>query len=92
MASLANAMRGVVLRGCAQQLRRQTPTAVAAISLRSSAPAVAQQTRSMSVFQNLKDSVTQKIEERNQGKQGNCACRCNSCTAFNVMGISTDGL
>lgn len=68
MASLANAIRGVALRGCAQQLRRQTPTAVVATSMRSS---TAQQTRSMSVFSNLKDTVTQKIEERNQGKQGN---------------------
>lgn len=85
MASLANAMRSVALRGCAQQLRRQTPTAVAAISMRSSSAAVAQQTRSMSVFSNLKDTVTQKIEERNQGKQGNVCGQCMPAAAITAQ-------
>ncbi|KAG2788229.1 hypothetical protein JG687_00000667 [Phytophthora cactorum] len=67
---MASAMRANVMRVAARQIRRQTPQSVAVLRVNSSPQSVAQtQLRSMSVFSNIKKTVSGKLEERNQHKQ-----------------------
>lgn len=72
---MASAMRASLMRAAALQLRRQTPQTAAAMRATSyPQSAVAQtQLRSMSVFSNIKKTVSGKLEERNQLKQGGLA-------------------
>jgi hypothetical protein len=65
---MASAVRANVMRVAARQLRRQTPaTALRAVSLRQQTAQM--QLRSMGVFSSIKNTVTGKMEERNQHKQ-----------------------
>ncbi|KAE9016302.1 hypothetical protein PR003_g14031 [Phytophthora rubi] len=69
---MASAMRANVMRAAARQLRSQAPRTVAAVRAASFPQSSAAQTqlRSMSVFSNIKKTVSGKLEERNQLKQG----------------------
>lgn len=77
-ASMASVVRSAAKRASGQQWMRTaaTPLVANAQQTTSSRGAVValraqqQQTRSFGVFQNLKDTVTNKMEERNQVKQG----------------------
>uniref|UniRef100_K3X8Z1 Signal recognition particle SRP54 subunit M-domain domain-containing protein n=1 Tax=Globisporangium ultimum (strain ATCC 200006 / CBS 805.95 / DAOM BR144) TaxID=431595 RepID=K3X8Z1_GLOUD len=69
MASVVGAVRNAAKRSTAQQWRRQA--APLAMSLQGNATVLLhhQQTRNMGVFDSLKNTVTSKMEERNQVKQ-----------------------
>lgn len=74
-ASMASVVRSAAKRASVQQWSRTATPLVVSMQMSSRGAAVAlrvqqQQTRSFGVFQNLKDSVTNKMEERNQVKQG----------------------
>lgn len=81
-ASMASVVRSAAKRASAQQWSRAATPLVANMKkqMNSSRGAVValraqqQQTRSFGVFQNLKDTVTNKMEERNQVKQGTHVC------------------
>lgn len=80
MASMASVVRSAAKRASAQQWSRAATPLVANMQQASSSRGVAvalraqQQIRSFGVFQNLKDTVTNKMEERNQVKQGTYVC------------------
>lgn len=78
--AMTSVVRSAAKRAVAQQWTRSVATPLVATVNKSSASVLVlraqtqQQTRSFGVFQNLKDTVTTKMEERNQVKQGACTC------------------
>ncbi|OWZ18689.1 hypothetical protein PHMEG_0007186 [Phytophthora megakarya] len=62
------AMRATVMRVAALQLQLQTPQSMATLRA-ASFPQSTAQTRSMGVLSNIKNTVSGKLEERNQHKQ-----------------------
>lgn len=74
---MASLLRSPATRAAAALMTRRvaaSSAAVAATPARAAAAVFQQQTRDMSVFQNLKDTVTHKLEERNQAKARTSAC------------------
>ncbi|KAF1334519.1 Chorismate mutase, partial [Globisporangium splendens] len=69
MASVVGAVRNAAKRSAAQQWRHQAAPLVASLQGNSPVLLHQQQTRSMGVFDSLKNTVTSKMEERNQVKQ-----------------------
>jgi hypothetical protein len=71
---MASLLRSPASRAAVALLTRRV---VSSSSVASAAPARAvlqQQARGMSVFQNLRDTVSHKLEERNQAKARTCCC------------------
>lgn len=69
---MASLVRAIAARAAAAPLVRRAGVAAARSAC---APSVQLQTaRSMSVFQNLKDTVSNKLEERNQAKARTSTC------------------